>query len=81
MTQVRGSAGSDAELDALRAEVAELRLRVRELERADDALRQSQQSLIQQERLRALAQMSSGMAHDSARAILRHPEQGELFSS
>ena len=69
MTQVRGSAGSDAELDALRAEVAELRLRVRELERADDALRQSQQSLIQQERLRALAQMSSGMAHDISNAI------------
>jgi signal transduction histidine kinase/CheY-like chemotaxis protein len=69
MTQVKGSAGSDAELDALRAEVEELRSRIRQLEHADEALRQSQQSLIQQERLRALGQMSSGIAHDISNAI------------
>jgi signal transduction histidine kinase/CheY-like chemotaxis protein len=69
MTQVKGNAGGDAELEALRAEVYDLRLRIRELEQADDALRQSQQSLIQQERLRALGQMSSGMAHDIGNAI------------
>ena len=69
MTQVKSSAGGDAELDALRAEVEELRLRVRELQQADDALRQAQQSLIQQERLRALGQMSSGIAHDISNAI------------
>jgi len=68
MTQVKGSA-EDAELVALRAQVDELRLRVRELERADDTLRQSQQSLVQQERLRALGQMSSGIAHDISNAI------------
>src|ERR1044071_705864 len=69
MTQVKSSAGGDAELDALRAEVEDLRLRVRELRQADDALRQAQQSLIQQERLRALGQMSSGIAHDISNAI------------
>jgi len=69
MTQVRGSAGTDAELDALRGEIDALRLRIRELEQADDALRQSQQSLIQQERLRALGQMSSGIAHDISNAV------------
>jgi signal transduction histidine kinase/CheY-like chemotaxis protein len=69
MTQVRSSPGGDAELDALRAEVDALKLRIRELEQAEDSLRQSQQSLIQQERLRALGQMSSGIAHDISNAI------------
>src|SRR4051794_31695019 len=69
MTHFKGSAGGDAELGALRAEVETLRLRVRELDQADDALRQSQQALIQQERLRALGQMSSGIAHDISNAI------------
>jgi len=69
MTQVKGSAGSDAELDAMRAEIEELRSRIRQLEHADEALRQSQQSLVQQERLRALGQMSSGIAHDISNAI------------
>jgi signal transduction histidine kinase/CheY-like chemotaxis protein len=69
MTQIKGNAGSDSELEALRSEVEGLRLRVRELQQADDALRQSQQSLIQQERLRALGQMSSGIAHDISNAI------------
>jgi signal transduction histidine kinase/CheY-like chemotaxis protein len=69
MTQVRGNAGGDSELDALRGEVESLRLRIRELERAEDVLRQSQQGLIQQERLRALGQMSSGIAHDISNAI------------
>jgi len=69
MTQVKGNAGGDAEIDALRREVEALRSRIRELERAEDALRQSHQATIQQERLRALGQMSSGIAHDISNAI------------
>jgi signal transduction histidine kinase len=40
-----------------------------ELQRAYDDLRQSQQTLMQQERLRALGQMASGIAHDVNNAI------------
>jgi signal transduction histidine kinase/CheY-like chemotaxis protein len=68
MTQGKISAGVEAELAALRAEVELLRRRVRELEQPEDS-RQSQQALIQQERLRALSQMSSGIAHDISNAI------------
>lgn len=39
------------------------------LQRAYDDLRQTQQSIMQQERLRALGQMSSGIAHDINNAI------------
>jgi PAS domain S-box-containing protein len=39
------------------------------LQRAYDDLRQSQQTVLQQERLRALGQMSSGIAHDINNAI------------
>src|SRR5205809_202871 len=69
MTQVRGSAGIAAELDALRREIDALGLGIRELEQTVEALRQSQPSLIQQERLRALGQMSSGIAHDISNAV------------
>jgi DNA-binding response OmpR family regulator len=44
-------------------------VRTRELEQSNDALRQAQQALIQQERLRALGQMASGIAHDINNAI------------
>lgn len=44
-------------------------LRTRELERSNDQLRQAQQVMIQQERLRALGQMASGIAHDINNAI------------
>jgi DNA-binding response OmpR family regulator len=44
-------------------------LRTRELEHSNEALRQAQQALIQQERLRALGQMASGIAHDINNAI------------
>src|SRR5437588_2533997 len=40
-----------------------------ELQRAYDDLRQSQQAIMQQERLRALGQMASGIAHDINNAI------------
>jgi PAS domain S-box-containing protein len=40
-----------------------------ELQRAYDDLRQSQQVIMQQERLRALGQMASGVAHDINNAI------------
>jgi signal transduction histidine kinase len=43
--------------------------RTRELEETNAALRQAQQALIQQERLRALGQMASGIAHDINNAI------------
>jgi signal transduction histidine kinase/ActR/RegA family two-component response regulator len=40
-----------------------------ELQRAYDDLRQSQQAIMQQERLRALGEMASGIAHDINNAI------------
>jgi signal transduction histidine kinase len=46
-----------------------VRVRTGELERSNEALRQAQQALIQQERLRALGQMASGIAHDINNAI------------
>lgn len=46
-----------------------VRLRTVELERTNEALRQAQQTVIQQERLRALGQMASGIAHDINNAI------------
>jgi DNA-binding response OmpR family regulator len=59
--------------DALQQLARELEDRVRartsELERTNEALRQAQQALIQQERLRALGQMASGIAHDINNAI------------
>jgi signal transduction histidine kinase/ActR/RegA family two-component response regulator/uncharacterized membrane protein affecting hemolysin expression len=42
---------------------------VEQLQRAYDDLRQSQQAVMQQERLRALGQMASGIAHDINNAI------------
>ena len=39
------------------------------LQQAYDDLRQSQQAVMQQERLRALGQMASGIAHDINNAI------------
>jgi len=44
-------------------------LRTSELELSNEALRQAQQALIQQERLRALGQMASGIAHRLNNAI------------
>jgi signal transduction histidine kinase len=46
-----------------------VRLRTRELEHTNEVLRQAQNALIQQERLRALGQMASGIAHDINNAI------------
>jgi DNA-binding response OmpR family regulator len=46
-----------------------VRLRTRELEQNIEALRQAQNALIQQERLRAQGQMASGIAHDINNAI------------
>jgi DNA-binding response OmpR family regulator/anti-sigma regulatory factor (Ser/Thr protein kinase) len=43
--------------------------RTRELEQSNEALRQSQHELVQQERMRALGQMASGIAHDINNAI------------
>ena len=44
-------------------------VRTRELERSNEALRQAQQALIQEERMSALGQMASGIAHDINNAI------------
>jgi signal transduction histidine kinase/ActR/RegA family two-component response regulator len=58
------------ELRQLRQEFeSRVRLRTRELEQNNEALRQAQNALIQQERLRALGQMASGIAHDINNAI------------
>src|SRR5687767_6613882 len=43
--------------------------RNRELEQSHEAMRQAQHALVQQERLRALGQMASGIAHDINNAI------------
>ncbi|HEY6923405.1 MAG TPA: histidine kinase dimerization/phospho-acceptor domain-containing protein, partial [Steroidobacteraceae bacterium] len=58
------------ELQQLTRELEErVRARTAELERSTDQLRNSQKALIQQERLRALGQMASGIAHDINNAI------------
>ena len=61
---------TNAQLQQLTQELEDrVRVRTRELERSNEALRQAQQALIQQERLRALGQMASGIAHDINNAI------------
>ena len=61
---------TNVELERLTGELEErVLLRTRELELSNEALRQAQQALIQQERLRALGQMASGIAHDINNAI------------
>jgi signal transduction histidine kinase len=61
---------TNAELQRLTHELEDRVLkRTRELELSNEALRQAQQALIQQERLRALGQMASGIAHDINNAI------------
>jgi signal transduction histidine kinase len=61
---------TNAELQRLTHELEDrVHMRTRELELSNEALRQAQQALIQQERLRALGQMASGIAHDINNAI------------
>jgi signal transduction histidine kinase len=61
---------TNQELQQLTLELEDrVRLRTRELEQSNEALRQAQNALIQQERLRALGQMASGIAHDINNAI------------
>jgi signal transduction histidine kinase len=61
---------TNRELQELTLELEDrVRLRTRELEQTNDVLRQAQHALIQQERLRALGQMASGIAHDINNAI------------
>jgi signal transduction histidine kinase len=61
---------TNQELQALTLELEDrVKLRTRELEQSNEALRQAQHALIQQERLRALGQMASGIAHDINNAI------------
>jgi signal transduction histidine kinase len=61
---------TNSELQQLTHELEDRVLaRTRELEHSNQALRQAQQALIQQERLRALGQMASGIAHDINNAI------------
>jgi DNA-binding response OmpR family regulator len=56
---------TNSELQQLTTELEDrVRTRTLELEHSNEALRQAQQALIQQERLRALGQMASGIAHD-----------------
>jgi CheY-like chemotaxis protein len=61
---------TNKELQGLTQELEDrVRMRTRELEQSNEALRQAQHALIQQERLRALGQMASGIAHDINNAI------------
>jgi signal transduction histidine kinase/ActR/RegA family two-component response regulator len=61
---------TNVELERLTRELEDrVLVRTRELEFSNEALRQAQQALIQQERLRALGQMASGIAHDINNAI------------
>jgi DNA-binding response OmpR family regulator len=61
---------TNKELQQLTTELEDrVHLRTRELEQSNEALRQAQHALIQQERLRALGQMASGIAHDINNAI------------
>jgi DNA-binding response OmpR family regulator/anti-sigma regulatory factor (Ser/Thr protein kinase) len=61
---------TNLQLEQLTRELEDrVRVRTGELERSNEALRQAQQALIQQERLRALGQMASGIAHDINNAI------------
>jgi DNA-binding response OmpR family regulator len=61
---------TNQELQNLTQELEDrVRMRTRELEQSNEALRQAQNALIQQERLRALGQMASGIAHDINNAI------------
>ena len=61
---------TNKELQQLTHELEDrVRMRTRELEQSNEALRQAQHALIQQERLRALGQMASGIAHDINNAI------------
>ncbi len=61
---------ANQELQHLTQELEErVRARTSELERSNEQLRQAQQVLIQQERLRALGQMASGIAHDINNAV------------
>jgi signal transduction histidine kinase len=61
---------TNAELQQLTHELEDrVLMRTRELEQSNEALRQAQKALIQQERLSALGQMASGIAHDINNAI------------
>jgi signal transduction histidine kinase len=57
------------ELSAARDTLEETNRELRQLAQGNEALRQAQHALIQQERLRALGQMASGIAHDINNAI------------
>jgi DNA-binding response OmpR family regulator len=61
---------TNLQLEQLTRELEDrVRERTGELERSNESLRRAQQALIQQERLRALGQMASGIAHDINNAI------------
>ncbi len=61
---------TNAELERLTRELEDrVLMRTRELELSNEALQQAQHALIEQERLRALGQMASGIAHDINNAI------------
>jgi signal transduction histidine kinase len=61
---------ANSELQVLTRELEDrVQQRTHELEKANEDLRRTQQAVMQQERLRALGQMASGIAHDINNAI------------
>jgi PAS domain S-box-containing protein len=71
-----GYVGASLEIVRL---LAEVRRRADQLERAYEDLKQAQEALLQQERLRALGQMASGIVHDINNALVPIVGYAELL--
>ncbi len=71
-----GYVGASLEIARL---LAEVRRRADQLERAYEDLKQAQETLLQQERLRALGQMASGVVHDINNALVPIVGYAELL--